>query len=218
MNPFSQNTISVNSSVTGIILAGGASRRMGRAKALLPWGNSTLLQHLTNTLVSRVDPFIIVSNGQMALPTLPLQVQLVNDTIPHQGPLAGFSHGLKVAPEDRPVFLTGCDFPFIQPSIIDYLLDQLEGADAIVAQSANILQPLIGLYQSRIIHTVNHLIETGTRSLTALLEMIDCKTISEAEWRRVDPSCQMLVNINTPEEYELAHQHYLKITSSIDCS
>lgn len=218
MNLFSQNTISVNSPVSGIILAGGASRRMGRPKALLPWGKSNLLQHLATAFEPRVDPLFIVSDGQMPLPTLPSGVQVANDTIPHQGPLVGFAHGLKCAPEDRPLFLTGCDFPFIQPSIIDFLLDQLGDADAIVTQSANILQPLAGLYQPRIIHAVNRLIASGTRSITTLLETIDCKKISDAEWQRFDPSGLMLMNINTPEQYEMAHQHHLKITSSIECS
>ncbi|MFT3882363.1 MAG: molybdenum cofactor guanylyltransferase [Gemmatales bacterium] len=143
MNPLSQNTRSMNAAVTGIILAGGASRRMGRPKALLPWGKFELLHHLTTTLQPRLDPLIVVSDGKMTFPTLPLGVQLIHDTTPYQGPLAGFSQGLQRAPVDRPIFLTGCDFPFIQPFIIDYLLDQLGNADAIVTQSENILQPLL---------------------------------------------------------------------------
>lgn len=208
----------MNAPVTGILLAGGASRRMGRAKALLPWGNSTLIQNLTTTLETRVAPFIIVSDGQMAFPTLHPKVQVINDAIPHQGPLVGFSHGLKHIPLDRPVFLAGCDFPFIQPSTIDFLLDQLGASDAIVAQTENILQPLVGLYQPRIINVVNQLIETGTRSITTLLENIKSKAVSKADWQRFNPSGLMLMNINTPEEYELAHHRYLNLTSSPECS
>lgn len=191
---------------------------MGQAKAMLPWGKSSLLLHLTIIFQLRVDPLIVVSDGQMAFPALPPTVQLVDDPILHQGPLAGFSNGLKQAPTDRPVFLTGCDFPFIQPTIVDYLLDQIGDADAIVTQTAGILQPLIGLYQPSVFPIVQRLIATGTRSITALLDTISCKTILDEEWRQFDHSGLMLMNINTPEEYELAHRQFLNITSSMECS
>jgi len=187
---------------------------MSRAKASLPWGSTTLLEHLLHKLQPRFEPLVVVCEGQMSLPDLSPQIQLVIDPISHLGPLAGFSNGLGHVPDDRPVFLTGCDFPFLQSTIVDFLLDRLGDADAVVTQWQGIIQPLVGLYHPRIAHTVDEQIASGKRSLMDLLEQIYCKTILESEWLRFDPSGQMLMNINTPEEYEQTHKYYLSSISS----
>lgn len=218
MKPYSQSTIPVNSPITGIILAGGASRRMGQAKALLPWGQSTLIQHLSNTLQSRVNALIIAGDGFTELPSLSPQIHIVHDSMPYQGPLAGLGSGLRHAPQNSPVFLTGCDFPFIRTQMIDLLFEHLGDADAVVAQSANVLQPLCGIYQPRIFSTVNRLLAGHERSMTALLDAINYHIVPEVEWLLLDPSRIMLTNINTPEEYQRAHQHYQDLISSSDRS
>lgn len=200
--------------VSGIILAGGASRRMGQAKADLPWGRSTLLEYLSQRLQSRLEPLIVVGEGQMSFPSLSQKAQLIFDPVSHLGPLVGFSNGLKHVPAEHPVFLTGCDFPFLQNSIVDYLQDRLDEADAVVAQWQGIVQPLAGLYHPRIAPIVDQLIATGKRSLIELIKQIQCTIVSESDWMQFDPSGQMLMNINTPKEYAEAHQLYLSSISS----
>ncbi len=214
VNLHSQGATTMKTLVSGIILAGGASRRMGQAKAALPWGTSTLLEHLLHRLLPRLEPLLVVCEGQMSFPGIGKHAQLVFDPISHLGPLVGFSNGLKHVPADRPVFLTGCDFPFLQSSIVDFLLDHLEGTDAAVPQWQGIVQPLAGLYHPRIAGTVAQQIATGTRSLMELLKQIQCNTVSESDWLRFDPTGQLLMNINTPEEYGQSHELYLSSISS----
>ena len=214
VNLHSQGAKTMKTLVSGIILAGGASRRMGQAKAALSWGTSTLLEHLVQKLHARLEPLVVVCEGQMSFPGIGKHAQLVFDPISHLGPLVGFSNGLKHVPADRPVFLTGCDFPFLQSSIVDFLLERLEDADAVVAQWYGIVQPLAGLYHPRIAGTVAQQIATGTRSMMELLKQIQCKIVSESDWLRFDPTGHMLMNINTPEEYGQAHKVYLSSISS----
>jgi molybdenum cofactor guanylyltransferase len=187
---------------------------MGHAKATLPGGTSTQLEHLLHKLRPRLEPLLVVCEGQMSFPAIGKDVQLVFDPVSHLGPLVGFSNGLRNVPSGRPIFLTGCDFPFLQGSIVDFLLDHLAGADAVAPQWQGIVQPLAGLYHPRIADTVARQIAKGTRSMMELLNQIQCNTVSESDWLRFDPTGQMLMNINTPEEYGQAHKLYLSSISS----
>src|SRR5260221_1577568 len=194
VNPRLPGAGSMKTPVSGIILAGGASSRMGQAKAYLPWGTSTLLEYLSERLLSRLKPLVIVCESRMPFPGLSPEAQLVFDPIVHLGPLAGFSNGLKQLPTDRPVFLTGCDFPFLNSSIVDFLLERLEGADAVVVHWQNYHQPLAGLYHPRIAQTVAQQTATGKRSMMELLKQIQSKIVPESDWLNFDPSGRMLMN------------------------
>ncbi len=209
VNLHTPGVIKMNKLVSGIILAGGASSRMGQAKAALPWGPAILLEHLSQKLLLRLEPLVVVCEGQMSFSGLPTKAQLVFDPVSHLGPLVGFSNGLKHVPTDRPVLLTGCDFPFLHSTIADFLLERLKGADAVVPQWEGILQPLAGLYHPRISPVVAQQMSQGKRSLMELLKQIQCNIVSESDWLQFDPSGQMLMNINTPGEYAHAHQIYL---------
>lgn len=209
MNLFSQKAVMPSAQTTGIILAGGASKRMGRDKATLPWGNETVLQHLVTQLSPRLRPIIVVGSPLDTALGLPEHVVYVRDHTAHQGPLVGFSQGLTQAPHHQLVFLTGCDFPYLRPKVVDFLHSRLGDSKAVVAESEGIVQPLIGLYQQTVINNVGQLIQNNVRSLNALISELNCRVVTQEEWRQFDPDCRMLTNINTPEEYQAAHNNYL---------
>ena len=70
--------------VGGIVLCGGESRRMGRAKAWLPFGDETMLQRVVRLLTENVHPLVVVAAPGQELPTIPTEVTVVRDT--HIGP------------------------------------------------------------------------------------------------------------------------------------
>lgn len=182
---------------------------MGVDKAALPWGNETVLQHLVRRLQARLQPLILVKSPTPLPIPLPADVVQIQDDCSYQGPLVGFRNGLVHAPVDQPVLLCGCDFPFLESSIIDYLHDHLDTADAVVMESQDTVQPLVGLYQPRIFEKIEALIKDGKRSMNALLNEINYRLITTDEWRQLDPAGRLLTNINTPEEYSAAHRDYL---------
>ena len=104
----------------GLILAGGRSRRMGRAKESLPIGDTTLLGWQCRTLAACTDPVVVVrrDDGQ-ALPDVPESVDVTADDAPGIGPLCGLAAGLARLRDrhgfgDRDAaFVTGCDLPFV---------------------------------------------------------------------------------------------------------
>lgn len=205
----STRVVNQMSHLTGIILAGGASQRMGQDKASLPWGTSTVLEHLVSRFSQRLSPLIVAGPTGLMSITLPGEVLLAHDPSPHQGPLAGFLNGLNHAPEGQDIFLMGCDFPLLTTSVVDFLQSRLNDADAVVPQSHSVLQPLVGLFRAGIKKDVQKLFDQGKRSMHALLNTIKVEVINEDEWRKLDPMGRLLININTREEYLAAHEAYL---------
>jgi molybdenum cofactor cytidylyltransferase len=112
-------------STAGLILAGGASRRMGQPKALLPLGASTFLTTLVHTLSPLCDPLFIVTGFHhdaiaAAHPTLlPL---LTFNPLHAQGMFTSLRHGLHLLPPHSQVLFTPVDFPAVSPSTLHQLL------------------------------------------------------------------------------------------------
>src|SRR4051794_24106120 len=110
--------------LAGIILCGGASRRMGRDKAWLPWHGRPLLAHVVD-VVGRVCERVMVAAGpRRGLPPLPDGVIVARDPSPHGGPLQGLAAALRCLPADvAGFFLTGCDCPRLSEKVVALLAE-----------------------------------------------------------------------------------------------
>ncbi|MFP6655690.1 MAG: molybdenum cofactor guanylyltransferase, partial [Myxococcota bacterium] len=104
----------------GIILCGGRSSRMGRAKAWLPWFGTTMIEHVVANVRAAVNEVIVVTSDEVDLP--PLDVQVVVDPEPGGGPLVGICAGLKSAKADL-AFVTSVDAPFLELDFVEGLFE-----------------------------------------------------------------------------------------------
>lgn len=188
----------------GIILAGGASRRMGRDKATLPWGGGTVLEHLCRQL-QPLSPLVVVGPHDRRLPMQP-GVTLVHDDTPYAGPLAGLARGLACFPAEAVVLATGCDYPLLTMDLVSRLHLNLNDADAIMLMKDDVRQPLPGIYRNAILPQVERLLQSGERSLQALLDTVRCEVIPDSSWQSWPKASIQLTNVNTPDEYEQAVQ------------
>lgn len=186
-----------------IILAGGASQRMGRDKATLPWQNGLLIEHLARLFAPASQQVIVVAAQEQNIPALPQGVTIVRDESPFYGPLLGLRDGLRHAASDLPVFVTGCDYPLLTQSVPAYLLEQCGSADVCLLKRDNHRQPLPGLYHPRILPRLDAVIRMKAKSLQALLDVVNIQEVNEAYWYQ-HFSAEMFMNMNTPKEYEKA--------------
>ncbi len=174
------------SETAAVILAGGMSRRMGRDKAVLPFGAETMLARAVRSY-SAVFPSVYLSvnqAGRFALPGVP---ELV-DRRPGQGPLAGLETAF-LATDAPVVFLAAADLPFADPALARRLADACTERDACLL---SLKEPLFGAYRRTCLPTVTELLDTGRRSMRSLLERI--------ELQEIDPSARIL-NVNEPSDY-----------------
>lgn len=183
-----------------LILCGGRSTRMGRAKALLPFGDETLLQRVVRILQPLVDEVLVVAHAGQALPPLPRDVRVVHDEIEDQGPLGGLQAGLRQATADI-LYVTGCDAPFLQPALVEVLFDALGQAEIAVADEGGFAHPLAAVYRRRVLPVVERLLAEARRRPLFLFQEVETIRVGEETLRAADPELLSLDNLNTPEAY-----------------
>ena len=115
--------------VTGVILAGGMSRRMGKNKALLQLGEDSLIGHVIRRMHLITDELLLITNSPAEYAHLDLPMH--EDTVPNTGALGGVYTGLTYASHDA-VLCVACDSPFLEPKLLTYLLSVLGEYDAVM--------------------------------------------------------------------------------------
>lgn len=180
-----------------VVLCGGHSRRMGRPKADLPFGNSTMLATVAATLATVANPVVVVAAVGQALPPLPPAVEIVRDPVPDQGPLRGLAAGLTaLAGRAEVAFAAACDLPLLTPAFVRDVLAELDDADAAVPVADGRPHPLAAAYRVSVVSNADRLLADGRRRLVDLLDAVRVRLVP------ADAGC--LVNINSPGEYAAA--------------
>jgi molybdopterin-guanine dinucleotide biosynthesis protein A len=187
-------------SVTGIVLAGGRSTRMGRDKASLPFGQVTLLDHAVAIVRQVSDEVIVVCQANQSVPA---GVCVAHDAVPDQGPLAGLAAGLAMARGELAV-VVACDMPLVKPAVLERLVAAIGDADIAVAEVDGHASVLCGVYRPAVASVANDLLRTGERRVTALLDRADVKRVDAASLRDIDPQLESFVSCDTPEAYQQA--------------
>ncbi len=183
--------------MTGLILAGGKSKRMGQEKALLPLGNKTLIERVADALGCVCDPIIIVTNTPSNYSFLGLE--MVGDLIVGHGALSGIHAGLFFSPTPR-AFVIGCDMPLVNPALVRLLMEQKAKWDVIVPSVGEFLEPLHAVYSKRCLPTMEKFLLSGGRRILDLYPKLKVLRVSEAELRKVDPELLSFSNVNTPDD------------------
>jgi molybdopterin-guanine dinucleotide biosynthesis protein A/molybdopterin converting factor small subunit len=184
-----------------IILAGGKSSRMGTPKALLQFGGEPLIAHTVHALQRLFPETIVVASAEQELP--PLTVTLVRDEVAYQGPVGGIYYGLNAASQEV-CFLTSCDAPFLNLSLVAYLVSRISDYDVVVPQWQGRFQPLHAAYRRSVAPLLKEQLEKGELRPISLYDKVRTCKLGEEEVRRFDPEGLSFLNMNTPEDYQSA--------------
>jgi molybdenum cofactor guanylyltransferase len=186
--------------VSAIVLAGGQSRRMGRDKALIDYRGRPIIAHVVDTLRALSDDIVVVSNR----PDLysPFGARVVPDYEPPCGPLGGIAAGLQAAQHPLAV-VVACDMPFLNVTLLRWLIDLAEGYDAVVPQTGDEFEPLHAVYRRECHSPMVQRIERGERRVISFFADVRLRPVPEPEWRVLDPVGRSLVNLNTPDDLDL---------------
>lgn len=202
--------------VAGIVLCGGESRRMGKAKAWLPFGNETVLQRIVRCVSQVAAPVVVVKRPSQTVPSLVREVLVVEDAYPGLGPLAGIHAGLLAVREVAShALVLSCDVPLVSPAFLQRLIECMREAVEAKAGSAEVplacvpalagqRHPLVAVYSVKVLPLVESLLREGRLRPAFLLEQIVVRWLEPSAWAEVDAESVSLTNINTPEEYQAA--------------
>jgi molybdopterin-guanine dinucleotide biosynthesis protein A len=189
----------------GLILCGGDSRRMGRPKAWLPFGDEPLLSRVVRQLQGVVSPIVVVGAGDATLPPLPPGVEFVCDRQHDRGPLEGLCVGLAtLAPHAPAAFVVGCDYPFVAPEFIERLARLSAGHEAAVVRVDGRLHPLAAIYRTSLVAKIDELLSSGRSALLDLVAASQARLVEPGEFADLPSPLASLQNVNTPEEYAAA--------------
>ncbi len=182
--------------VSGVVLAGGASRRFGSDKLAAPIDGVPLLGHALRALTGIVDEIVVVIAPDRARPELgPFgrPVRFVTDPERFGGPLVGLRTGLGAA-RGSVVLVVGGDMPWLVPGVLRLLVDR---APAVLADAAGVSRPLpCTLDRATALVAADELLAVGERRLRALLARLEAVALARADWQGEDPGALTLVDID----------------------
>ena len=183
--------------VTGLLLAGGRSSRMGTDKALLEFEGEPLAQRVARALDEICDEVIVASGDGRHLASLGLEE--VADAAPDAGPLAGLVAGLERA-RHPVVAVAAVDLPHASPVVLALLLRLRQTEDAVVPRTDEGLQPLHAVYAASAAAKLRAALESGERSVRRALDRLDVRVVPPDEWNAADPTGSFARNVNRPED------------------
>ena len=184
-----------NQSRNAIIFAGGKSSRMGRDKALLPFGEYSTLCEYQYQRLAKIFETVHISTKEAKFD---FDAPLIYDCYPQSSPLVGLISIFETIESDE-CFILSVDAPFVDEQVIKRLYKQSEEslADAIIAQSPGGNQPLCGIYRRSILPYAKEFIAQENHKLNALLRRADTTFVLFEDEAPFD-------NLNHPHEYEKA--------------
>lgn len=189
-------------SVTGVILAGGRSRRFGTNKALSVFRGERLIERLVRSLQSVTGELLIVTNSfdEYAFLDLPMVSDLITDC----GPLAGIYTALKTV--STPLSLcVACDMPFAKATFMRHLVSVAGAADVVTPVSEMGDEPLCAVYRDTCVPLIETRLQAGQYKITGFFEHARVKRVRCQDTPVYDP--WSLFNVNTRDDYAEALKH-----------
>lgn len=188
---------------TGIILSGGKSLRMGQNKAFIKIDGIPIINRIYTLFKELFQEIIIVTN--QAERFLNFNAKIVDDIIPNRGVLAGLYTGLFFS-SYLYSFCVACDMPFLNESVIKYLIQKTDDFDVIVPKTKDGLQPLHAIYSKNCLEPIKRTIEQRKYSIIDFFPLVKITIVKESEFCSLDPMMESFINVNTPEELRLIKQ------------
>lgn len=187
--------------LTGIVLAGGRSRRYGKNKALEKLDGIPLIERVCRVLMEVADHVIISTNTPEAFDYLGLP--MFPDEFPGFGPLGGIHSGLR-SMDGRAGFIVACDMPFLKLDLMRHMaMLCCVDTDAVVPRIGRMIEPLHAIYTKECIPSIVRAIKMGEKQIFSFFPDVRVRYVEEPEIRRFDPNLDAFININRPGEFDI---------------
>ena len=191
--------------MTGVILAGGESTRMGKNKAFIEINGKRIIDRTVSLFREIFDDVLLVTNTP--LDYIELKVKIVTDLVPGKGSLGGIYTGLFFSSSPK-AFFVGCDMPFLDRRVIQYFLSLAQTADIVVQRTKDYWQPLHAIYSRTLLKPIERLLQQGELSIIKAYQGMRVREVTGEELKPFDPDLHTLSNINTPEELKKLLETY----------
>jgi len=189
------------SPLAAAILTGGRASRMGgQRKSLLTVGGSPIIERQLAVLRQVAEPIFQVTSPNR---TSDIGLAVVIDEFPERGALGGIYTAIVRSPHER-TLVVACDMPFLDERFLAYMA-ALE-ADLVIPRSNRGYEPLCAIYSRTCAAPIRERIIRGELEASRLPEGVKVAEVSAETVAAYDPDGLLLVNVNTPHDYERAKQ------------
>jgi len=193
--------------ITGIILSGGKSSRMGENKSLLKIGNKTIIERIVELMKDIFSENIIITNTPDEYKFL--QLPLYEDIYKWKGPLAGIHSGLTYSKTEKN-FVISCDTPLMIKEMIQYIVNFQTRKPIVFCRAAGYHQPLVGVYKKQIIIEIEKFLsdndETTDKSFHHFLKKVNAEIIDPQDLPFYKD--ELFFNVNSPDDYTIILSKY----------
>ena len=196
--------------ITGIILAGGKSTRMGENKSFLILDGLTVIERVVNLMKRNFENVIIVTNTPEEYKFLNLPV--FRDIFTYRGPLAGIHSGVFHSRTQRN-FVISCDIPLMDDEMINYLVRFKTDKPVTICKADGFIQQLVGLYSKAILPAVERIFQESMEkeirhekqskrkcNVLSLIDLVGAEIIDAEKLPFYKPGT--FFNMNRPEDYK----------------
>jgi len=188
-------------SLSAVLLAGGANKRMGTKKAFLKIGDETFIEIIHSKMEKLFSETIVVTDTPEEFAHL-INARLTTDIIQdgEKNALRGIHAGLSVASHPA-CFVIGCDMPFFSLSLVEYMSQFAEDYEAVVPLLDGFYQPLFAYYHKKSLEVIEQRLIEQRYKINDLISQFHTKAIEEQVVKDHDPLLLSFNNINSPEDY-----------------
>jgi molybdenum cofactor guanylyltransferase len=195
----------VHAQLSGFVLAGGKSTRMGQDKAAVNLNGRTLLEHALAALHDVCRDVAILGKYELYGTLAPVY----EDIFPGCGPLGGIHAALSHSHTQYNLII-GVDTPFLAPGLLAYLAQRATATGAVVTtpEIDDYPQPLCTVYSRDFLDIAEHALKVGNYKITPLFPRDGTLVIKESELKRFAFPADMFDNLNTPEDLARARRRF----------
>lgn len=189
--------MAIKNRLTGIILSGGKSIRMGQNKPFIEIEGVPIISR-THSLFEKIFEEVIIVTNQKDLYRM-FNAKIYEDLLANGGVAGGLYTGLFFS-SFRYSFCVASDMPFLKEPVIEYLIKNTEDYDVVVPRTKDGLHPLHAIYSKNCLEPIRKIIEDKSYRIIDFYQKMRIKIIDEDEIISLDPRRESFININTPEE------------------
>ncbi|MFC1931006.1 molybdenum cofactor guanylyltransferase [Chloroflexota bacterium] len=193
--------------ISGIVLAGGKSLRLGYDKVLETVGKRSLLQQVVSCVATLSSEVILVTTSEQTIPEsidYP-KLRTVTDIYPGKGPLGGIYTGLATSTSFCNLVVAS-DMPFLNPDLFRYMMQLADNFNAVVPRISNLVEPLHAVYTKSCLAPMEQMIKQDKLSVNQLLNLVRTRYVEAEEIEKFDPEHLSFFNVNTKADLAKARE------------
>ena len=191
--------------ISGVALAGGMSRRLGRNKAVEEIGGERLIERVINRLsqVASETVVVVAEESRAEGLDLPNGVRTAADIYPGHGSLGGIFTGLSAAQGDYGI-IVACDMPFLNTGLLQFMVDLAPDFDVVVPRLEGRPEPLHAIYSKSCLEPIESRLKRQDLKIALFFEEVRVAYVDEDDIDLFDPDRLSFFNVNTQEDLDKA--------------